>query len=338
MKIIVDCFGGDNCPDAAVKGAVLAINEEKDLSVALCGDKQKISSILDTLTFDNSRVEIIEASDVISNSDKPVEAIRNKTDSSMVVALNALSEGKYDGLVSSGNTGALLTGATLLVGRIRGVARATLAPLIPTLVNGKCTILCDAGANVDCKASMLKEFAIMGNVYAKSAFGIENPSIGLLNNGAEEEKGNLLTKEAYQILKESGLNFVGNIEAQDFVSGKVDVIVADGFDGNVAIKATEGAAKAIMTVLKQGIVNGGIKAKIGYLLLKPVLKYVKGFLSTDTVGGAVFLGVKKVVVKAHGSSGEVPFKTTILQANKLAKQDVIKLIEDGIKSGSKDSK
>lgn len=338
MKIIVDCFGGDNCPDAAVKGAVLAINEEKDLSVALCGDKQKISSILDTLTFDKSRVEIIEASDVISNSDKPVEAIRNKTDSSMVVALNALSEGKYDGLVSSGNTGALLTGATLLVGRIRGVARATLAPLIPTLVNGKCTILCDAGANVDCKASMLKEFAIMGNVYAKSAFGIENPSIGLLNNGAEEEKGNLLTKEAYQILKESGLNFVGNIEAQDFVSGKVDVIVADGFDGNVAIKATEGAAKAIMTVLKQGIVNGGIKAKIGYLLLKPVLKYVKGFLSTDTVGGAVFLGVKKVVVKAHGSSGEVPFKTTILQANKLAKQDVIKLIEDGIKSGSKDSK
>lgn len=338
MKIIVDCFGGDNCPDAAVKGAVLAINEEKDLSVALCGDKQKISSILDTLTFDKSRVEIIEASDVISNSDKPVEAIRNKTDSSMVVALNALSEGKYDGLVSSGNTGALLTGATLLVGRIRGVARATLAPLIPTLVNGKCTILCDAGANVDCKASMLKEFAIMGNVYAKSAFGIENPTIGLLNNGAEEEKGNLLTKEAYQILKESGLNFVGNIEAQDFVSGKVDVIVADGFDGNVAIKATEGAAKAIMTVLKQGIVNGGIKAKIGYLLLKPVLKYVKGFLSTDTVGGAVFLGVKKVVVKAHGSSGEVPFKTTILQANKLAKQDVIKLIEDGIKSGSKDSK
>ena len=338
MKIIVDCFGGDNCPNAAVKGAVLAINEEKDLSVALCGDKQKISSILNTLTFDNSRVEIIEASDVISNSDKPVEAIRSKADSSMVVALNALSEGKYDGLVSSGNTGALLTGATLLVGRIRGVARATLAPLIPTLVNGKCTILCDAGANVDCKASMLKEFAIMGNVYAKSAFGIENPSIGLLNNGAEEEKGNLLTKEAYQILKESGLNFVGNIEAQDFVSGKVDVIVADGFDGNVAIKATEGAAKAIMTVLKQGIVNGGIKAKIGYLLLKPVLKYVKGFLSTDTVGGAVFLGVKKVVVKAHGSSGEVPFKTTILQANKLAKQDVIKLIEDGIKSGSKDSK
>lgn len=333
MKIIVDCFGGDNCPDAAVKGAVLALEEDKELSVALCGDEDKIQAVLNTLSYDQSRISIIDAKDVITNEDKPIDAIRNKENSSMVVALNAVKSDEYAGVVSSGNTGALLTGSTLIVGRIKGVSRATLAPAMPTLISGKYTILCDAGANVDCKASMLKEFAIMGSIYAKKAFGIENPTIGLLNNGAEEEKGNALTKEAYQVLKESNLNFVGNIEAQDYTSGKVDVIVADGFDGNVGLKATEGAAKAIMTLLKQGITNGGIKAKIGYLLLKPILKHIKGFLSTDTVGGAIFLGVKKVVVKAHGSSGEIPFKATILQAHRMAKGNLVSLIEDGVKNG-----
>ena len=207
-----------------------------------------------------------------------------------------------------------------------------LAPIVPTVIDGKYTIVCDSGANVDCKPSMLKEFAIMGDIYVKSAFGIENPKVALLNNGAEEEKGNALTKETHQLLKQSDLNFVGNIEPTDVVSGLVDVIVCDGFDGNVAIKATEGMAKNFMKLIKKGVNEGGLKAKIGALLLKKTLKSVKSKMSTDEVGGAVFLGVEKVVVKAHGSSQAVPFKASILQAAKMANDDVCGLIRKGMES------
>ena len=331
MKILVDCFGGDNCPKAAVEGAVLAINADKDLKVGLVGAKDKIQEVLSTLSYSADQIEIIEANDVITNDDNPIMAIRRKKDSSMVVALNKLHEEDYDGLVSSGNTGALLTGATLIVRLIDGVQRATLAPLVPTVVKNKYTIVCDAGANVDCKASMLKEFAIMGDIYVRSAFGIESPKVALLNNGAEEEKGNALTKEAHQLLKKSNLNFVGNIEATDAVNGDVDVIVCDGFDGNVAIKAIEGMAKNFIKLIKQGVQENGLKAKIGALLLKPTLRGVKKKMSTDEVGGAVFLGVQKVIVKAHGSSQEIPFKASIEQAARMAKQDVCGLIAKGIK-------
>ena len=330
MKILLDCFGGDNCPGAAVNGAVLAINENKDLKVGLVGDEVAIKGILDTLSYNKNQIEIIDAKGVVTNDDNPIMAIRRKKDSSMVVALNKLHEEDWDGLVSSGNTGALLTGATLIVRLINGVQRAMLAPIVPTVIKDKYTVVCDAGANVDCKPSMLKEFAIMGDIYVKSAFGIESPKVGLLNNGAEEEKGNALTKETHQILKESGLNFVGNVESTDIVSGIVDVIVCDGFDGNIAIKATEGMAKNFMKLLKAGIKEGGLKAKIGALLLKDTLYGVKSKMSTDEVGGAVFLGVQKVVVKAHGSSTEVPFKAAILQACRMAKEDVCGLIEKGL--------
>lgn len=330
MKILLDCFGGDNCPKAAVEGAVLAINEDKDLYLGLVGDATAIQGILDTLSYNKSQIEIIDAKDVVTNDDNPIMAIRRKKESSMVVALNKLHNEDWQGLVSSGNTGALLTGATLIVRLINGVQRAMLAPIVPTVIKDKYTIVCDAGANVDCKPSMLKEFAIMGDIYVKSAFGIENPKIGLLNNGAEEEKGNALTKETHQILKESGLNFVGNIEATDMVSGLVDVIVCDGFDGNVAIKAVEGMAKNFMKMVKDGVKEGGLKAKIGALLLKDTLRGVKRKMSVDEVGGAVFLGVQKVVVKAHGSSTEVPFKAAILQASRMVKENVCGLIEKGL--------
>ena len=330
MKILLDCFGGDNCPKAAVEGAVLAINEDKSLKVGLVGNKETIQGILDTLSYDKSQVELIDAKDVITNDDNPIMAIRRKRESSMVVALNKLHEEDWQGLVSSGNTGALLTGATLIVRLINGVQRAMLAPIVPTVIKGKYTIVCDAGANVDCKPSMLKEFAIMGNVYVKSAFGVENPKIALLNNGAEEEKGNALTKETHQILKESGLNFVGNIESTEIVSGLVDVIVCDGFDGNIAIKSVEGTAKSVIKMIKDSVKEGGLKAKIGALLLKDTLRGVKSKLSVDEVGGAVFLGVQKVVVKAHGSSTEVPFKAAILQAAKMVNNDVCGLIEKGL--------
>jgi phosphate acyltransferase len=332
MKIIVDCFGGDNCPEAPVKGAVLAINENKDLTVSLAGKKDEIEKVLSTLSYNKSQVEILDATDVITNDDHPVMAIRRKKESSMVVGLKALCEDKYDGMVSSGNTGALLCGGTLLVKLVDGVTRAMLAPIVPTLINGKYTIVCDAGANVDCKPNMLKEFAIMGNVYVKSLFNIDSPKIGLLNNGAEEEKGCALTKEVHQLLKnEKELNFVGNVEPTDFVSGKVDVIVCDGFAGNIAIKSTEGACKNLFGMIKEAILNGGLRAKIGYLLLKPALKSVKNKMSTDEVGGAVLLGCKKVIVKAHGSSKEVPFKAAIMQAATLAQKNVCELIEKGLK-------
>ena len=330
MKILVDCFGGDNCPQEAVKGAILALNEKSDLFVGLVGQKDKIEEILNTLSYDKQRLEIIEANDVVTNYDNPIMAIRKKKDSSMVVSLNTLHESDYQGLVSSGNTGALLTGATLIVRLIKGVSRAMLAPIVPTIYKDKYTIVCDAGANVDCKASMLKEFAIMGDIYVKKAFNVENPKIGLLNNGAEEEKGNALTKEAYQILKESKLNFVGNVEATDTVSGVVDVLVTDGFAGNVAIKATEGMAKNFLKLVKDGVKNGGLKAKIGALLLKNTLRGVKSKMSVDEVGGATLLGIQKVIVKAHGSSTAVPFKAAILQASKMVEGDVCGLIEKGM--------
>lgn len=331
MKILVDCFGGDNCPKAAVEGAVLAINEKKDLFVSLVGNKEAIEGILSNLSYNKNQLDIIDAKDAISNDDNPIMAIRRKKESSMVVAFNKLHEEDYDGMVSAGNTGALLTGATLIVRLIDGVSRALLVPIVPTIIDGKYTVVCDAGANVDCKASMLKEFAIMGDVYTRSAFGIENPKIGLLSNGAEEEKGNALTKEAHQLLKESGLNFVGNIEATDMVSGLVDVIVCDGFDGNVAIKAVEGMAKNFMVLVKAGVKKGGLKAKIGALLLKDTLRGVKKKMSTDEVGGAALLGVQKVVVKTHGSSTEIPFKVSILQTAKLAQDKVCDMIAKGIK-------
>ena len=334
MKILVDCFGGDNCPEAAIKGAVLAINEDKDLICALVGKEDEIKKVLETLSYNPSQIEIILASDVITNDDAPIMAIRRKRDSSMVVALNNLHEKDYQGLVSSGNTGALLTGATLIVRLINGVTRAALAPILPTVIDGKYTILCDSGANVDCKPSMLEEFAIMGNIYVKSAFNVKNPKIALLNNGAEEEKGNALTKEAHQLLKNSNLNFVGNVEPTDVVSGDVDVIVCDGFDGNVAIKATEGMAKNFMQLIKSAVKKGSLKSKIGALLLKGTLKGVKSKMSTDEVGGAVFLGVQKVVIKAHGSSKEVPFKAAILQAKKMVQDDVCGLIEKGMQDAS----
>jgi len=331
MKIIVDCFGGDNCPKAAVEGAVLAINEKKDLTVALVGKKEDIEANLAPLSYDKDRVEIIDAQDVITNDDSPVIAIRRKKESSMVVALKTLADvDAYDGMVSAGNTGALLTGGTLIVKRLNNVTRACLAPIVPTAVDKKYTIVCDAGANVDCDPSMLKEFAIMGDVYVKTLFDIEKPTVALLNNGAEEEKGNALTKETYQILKNSSLNFVGNVESTDFVSGNVDVIVCDGFAGNVAIKSTEGMAKNFMRMLKSAILGGGLRAKLGYLLLKPALKSVKSKMSTDEVGGAVLLGLKKVIIKAHGSSKELPFKAAILQVCKLAENNICEKIEKGL--------
>ncbi|MDE6276008.1 MAG: phosphate acyltransferase PlsX [Clostridia bacterium] len=321
MKILLDCFGGDNGPDSAIDGALMALQENKDVHLTLCGDESVIGSYLADKTYDKSRLDILHAPDVVTNDDVPTMAVRRKKQSSMMVGLQTLASGQYDGMVSSGNTGALLVGATIFVKLVDGVQRATLSPLLPTMIDGKQTILVDGGANVDCKASMLKEFAVMGSAYM-SSMGVDNPKVALLNNGAEEEKGNALTKETHQILKATDVNFVGNIEAREMFAGEVDVIVADGFAGNMILKSAEGMGKTIFSMLKRYIMEGGLRAKLGYLLLKPSLKKLKGLMSSDAVGGGVFLGVKKVVVKAHGASNATAFKNAIMRAQEMAEADV----------------
>ena len=337
MKIILDCFGGDNCPNSAIDGALLALAEDKSLFITLCGDEKQIGDRLSGKDYDKNRLNILHAPDVITNDDVPTLAIRRKKDSSMVVGLKTLASEDYDGFVSSGNTGALLVGASVIVKRIDGVQRCSLSPVLPTMIDGKATILVDGGANVDCNASMLKEFAIMGSAFMNSVYGVEKPRVGLLNNGAEEEKGNELTKTAHALLKNTDVNFVGNIEARDMFTGEVDVIVADGFAGNVGLKSAEGMGKVIFSMLKRYIMEGGLRAKLGYLLLKPSLKKLKGIMSSDSVGGGVFLGAKKIVVKAHGASNDVAFKNAIARASEMAKVNLSQKIQNALASNTQEN-
>ncbi len=336
MNIILDCFGGDNCPNAAVKGALIALEQNPDIRITLCGKENEIKSCLDGNNYDKERISIINASDVISNDEVPSLSIRRKKTASMVVALDNLANNQnYDAVVSSGNTGALLTGVSIIVKRIKGVTRASLSPIVPTMIDGQNCIIADGGANVDCTPEMLVEFAIMGEAYMRCVFGIHKPRVALLNNGAEEEKGNALTKETFKLLSNSGLNFIGNIEARDILSGIADVVVTDGFAGNMAIKSSEGMANAIFGLLKENIMNGGLRAKLGYLLLKPALRKIKRKLSSDSVGGGVFLGAKKVVVKAHGSSNEKAFASAIKTAKTMVESKVVQKIEEGISASEK---
>lgn len=329
--VLVDCHGADAGVGVAVEGALLALNERDSLKVTLCGKKDEIEKCLEGKTFDKERVTLIEAGEPITNDDSPALAIRRKKDSSMVLGLRALADGKADAMVSAGNTGSLLVGTQVIVKLIPGVTRATLASVVST-VNDRHTIIVDSGANVDCRPEMLEEFAIMGDVYMRNVFGIQRPTVGLLSNGAEEEKGNAAVKEAHALLKNGNLNFTGNVEARDVLTGIADVLVTDGFAGNVAIKACEGMGKAMFSLIKDGIMQGGIKAKIGYMLLKSVFKGVKKRVSADEVGGGIFLGANKIVVKTHGSSSAVSFEKSILNADTLATKNVVGQIAEGLKN------
>ncbi len=330
MKVLVDCHGADAGVQVAVEGALDALNERKSLSVVLCGKKQDIDKCLEGKTYDKERLEIKEAGEPITNDDAPALAIRRKKDSSMVLGLRALAAGEADAMVSAGNTGSLLVGTQVIVKLIEGATRATLASVVPTIKDTH-TIIVDSGANVDCRPEMLEEFAVMGDVYMRNIFGIERPTVGLLSNGAEEEKGTPAIKEAHALLKNGGLNFVGNIEARDVITGAVDVLVTDGFAGNVAIKACEGMGKAMFSLIKDGIMQGGLKAKIGYLLLKNVFRGVKKRVSSDEVGGGVFLGANKIVIKTHGASNAFSYKKSILNADRLAEKNVVGQIAEGLR-------
>lgn len=324
MRIVVDGMGGDNAPKAIVGGVVEAI-KEYNIDIIITGDKELLEQEFASYEFDRSKLEIIHTTEVIENEDKPVQAVRRKKDSSMVVALNLVKEGKADAIVSAGSTGALLTGATLIVGRIKGIDRPCLCPCMPNIEKGM-TIIADGGANADCKARNLSEFAMMGDIYLKKVLGIKNPRIGLGNIGSEEGKGNELVKAAYEELKTMDLNFVGNIEGRDAISSKADVIVCDGFTGNIILKTCEGVAMGMMKLMKESLMSS-TKGKIGAFLIKDDLRKLKAFLDYSEYGGAPFLGVKGGVIKAHGSSNSKAIKNAINQAIKFAQGNVVEDIE-----------
>ena len=328
MKIVVDAFGGDYAPQEIVAGAVKALQANEKLEVVLVGDKDRITEILQSLVFVSDRLEIVHAPDVVTMEDIPTVAIRTKKTSSIVVAYDYLKNNDdATALVSAGSTGATLTGAVLKLGRIPNISRPALAPVLPT-VNDRGVMLLDCGANADCKAENLLHFGVMGNEYMK-ALGIKNPRIALLNIGTEEEKGSEMIKEAYQLLKNSGLNFVGNIEARDIMRGNVDVVVSDGFSGNIALKTIEGVAEILFGELKD-TVKSSFKAKIGGLFLKNSLKNIKNKYDYQKLGGAPLLGVSKIVLKCHGNSKADSIAKTIEQAYTLSKNKLIQKVSEAV--------
>lgn len=313
MKILIDAFGGDNSPIEVIAGTVQAVNEKKGFTAELVGDKDKIEQILKDYTFDKERITILHAPEVITCEEEPTLAIRRKPNSSICVAMKELKENQEAGaFVSAGSTGAVLVGATLKLGRISGINRPALCPLMPTMIDGKKVVLLDAGANADCKGINLCQFALMGVAYMES-LGVKNPKVALLSNGTEDEKGNALNHEVFPLLKQMNINFVGNMEARDLLTGKYDVIVTDGFAGNVAIKSMEGSIKTVLKMIKEGI-HSSFTGKIGGLFLKKTIKKLVKKLDYSKMGGALFMGVNKPVIKAHGSSERDAFKATVLQA------------------------
>lgn len=327
MKVIVDAFGGDYSPEETVLGSIDALNAKSSLTVVLTGDENRIADVLKGQSYDASRLTVVHAPDVVTNNDVPTDAVRTKKESSLVKGLELLAtDDDAQAFVSTGATGAVLVGAYMKVGRIKGVSRPALAPSLPT-VKGKPVILCDCGANVDCKPLNLLHFAIMASAFSSAVTDTVKPVVGLLSNGAEAKKGNELNKEAYALLSECPhIDFRGNCEARDLLSGDFDVVVSDGFNGNIALKSAEGTAGAIFSVLMDGIKRGGLRAKLGALMLKPVLKGVKNKMDYNSQGGACFLGLNKVVVKAHGAAKRKSVCAAILQARKLAKSGVVEKI------------
>ncbi len=328
IKIVVDGFGGDRSPFANVEGTVMALNKEKDLYVIITGDENILKAEFAKYKYDTSRLEIVHAPDVISCNDKPTDAIRFKKESSLVKAINLVKDvPENKALISIGSTGAVLVGAVLKIGRIKGVNRPAFCPILPTL-NGGIVGVCDSGANVDCDSHNLHQFAIMGNLYMQKAYGIEKPKVALLNIGVEEEKGNKVAKETYQLLKEEkSINFVGNMESRDLLSGNYDLVVCDGFDGNVLIKSTEGTALELMKLIKKALTKS-LKNKIGALLVKNSIYEIKEMMDYNNYGGGVMLGTKKIVVKGHGSSKSSAVMHCILQAYQMEKNNLCEAIEN----------
>ncbi|MGE7601836.1 phosphate acyltransferase PlsX [Peribacillus sp. NPDC097675] len=321
MKITLDAMGGDNAPKAQVLGAMKAVEAFSDVEITLIGNETEISSYLTK----NERIKVIHTEEKILSTDEPVRAVRRKKNASMVLAARQVADGEADACISSGNTGALMAAGLFVVGRIEGIERPALSPTLPT-IDGKGFVFLDVGANAEAKPEHLLQFAIMGSVYAQKVRGIEKPRVGLLNIGTEEKKGNELTKQAFTLLQEStDINFIGNVEARDLLNGPADVVVTDGFTGNMVLKTLEGTALSVFSMLKTALMSN-MKSKIAAALVKPELKTIKNQMDYSEYGGAGLFGLKAPVIKAHGSSDANAIYNAIRQTRDMVSHDVIPTI------------
>lgn len=326
IRVAVDAMGGDNAPVEPVKGAVEAVRQRGDIRVILVGRMEVIAGELKKYTYPEEQITVVHAQDVIETGEPPVNAVRRKKESSIVVGMNLVRHGEADAFVSSGSTGAVLVGGQLIVGRIRGVERPPLAPLIPTAKG--VSLLVDCGANVDARPSHLIQFARMGSLYVKKVLGIPNPRVGIVNIGVEEEKGNALVKETYPLLKECGdLNFIGSVEARDIPAGICDVIVCEAFVGNVILKLYEGVGATLVSKMKAGMMSS-FRGKLGALLVKPALKETMKDFDASEYGGAPMLGLNGLVVKTHGSAKSREIKNAIIQCVQFQEQHIDRILKD----------
>ena len=327
-KVALDAMGGDNAPKEIVKGAVEAVKLRRDIKVLLTGQEEVLKKELSEYTYPKDQIEIVNATEVIETAEPPVMAIRRKKDSSIVVAMNLVKKKEADAFVSAGSTGAVLVGGQVLVGRIKGVARPPLAPLMPTLKG--VSLLIDCGANVDARPSHLVQFAKMGSIYMEHVMGKKNPTVGIVNIGAEEEKGNALVKETFPLLKEcKDINFIGSVEAREIPYGAADVIVCEAFVGNVILKLYEGVGGALVKKLKKGMM-ASLRSKIGALLVKPALKATLKDFDSSEYGGAPLLGLNGLVVKTHGSSTSKEVCNSIIQCLTFKEQNINEKIREAI--------
>jgi glycerol-3-phosphate acyltransferase PlsX len=319
-------MGGDYAPAEQIKGTVWALEKDKDLSVIICGDETAVKQELAKYSYDKSRVEIVHTTETIGMDEVPTKAVKTKKDSSLVVAFRLLKEGKADGLVCTGSTGAVLTAGILILGRIKGISRPALCPAIPNSRGGT-TLLCDCGANLECKPINMRDFAIMATAYAKASYGMENPKVGLLNNGTEDHKGLPLQQESNVLLRETPcINYIGNVEGRELMFGEADIVVADGFTGNIAMKAVEGCGKAVSAAMKKSF-KKNLFTKIRALLVKDILGNIKDALNYEKVGGAMFLGLQKAVVKGHGNSKALGMSVCIKLAADAARGGMVENIQ-----------
>lgn len=328
VRVAVDAMGGDYAPEQIVKGAVEAIQSHSAIQVILVGKEDQVKAELKKYEYEKERLRFVPAEDVITNDEAPVMAIRRKKNSSIVVAMNLVKSGEADAFVSAGSTGAVLVGAQLIIGRLPGVERPPLAPLLPTTKG--VSLLVDCGANVDARPSHLIQFARMGSIYMENVMGIQNPRVAIVNIGVEEEKGNQLVKETYPLLKNcNDINFIGSIEAREIPYGAADVIVCEAFVGNVILKLYEGVAGALLGEVKKGMMST-LRSKIGALLVKPALKQTLKKMDSSQYGGAPMLGLKGLVVKSHGNSTSTEIKNSILQCIAFTEQNINEKIKENI--------
>ena len=336
VKILLDAMGGDNAPQATVQGAVMALERDKELYLILTGRQNEIEKELAKYKYDKSRLEIVDCPEVIGMNDIPTEAVKRKQSSLMAAYWMLKKEDDICGLVTAGSTGATIVGGQLILGRIKGIKRPALCPAIPNSRGGM-TLLIDCGANAECKSIMLCQFALLGSAYASAAFGIDSPKVGLLNNGTEEHKGDPLRQETFKIMSNmKDINFIGNVEGRDIMLGDVDVVVADGFSGNIALKSMEGCGKLVLGIMKKEL-SSTLSTKIGYLFIRKAIKRMRAQLDFDKIGGALLLGVKKPVIKTHGSSKAETVAKSIANAVNAQKGNLIGSVEKLLESADLDS-